>query len=78
MGSVPRAPAWPVPPELVSGVVDFRSTVVSKGFSALAIVTQDLLSGFERPSVAARSLNSWIWWSAPRELGSEQSWTTGL
>jgi len=50
MGSVPRAPAWPVPPELVSGVVDFRSTAVSKGFSALAVVTKDLLSGFERPS----------------------------
>ena len=31
------------------GVVDFRS-MVSRGFSAPAVVNQDLLSGFERPS----------------------------
>jgi hypothetical protein len=39
------------------GVVDFRSTVVSRGFSALAVVTQDLLSGFERPS---RAQKGWL------------------
>jgi hypothetical protein len=38
------------PAERKLGVVDFRSTVVSRGFSALAVVNKDLLSGFERPS----------------------------
>ena len=37
------------PAERKLGVVDFRS-MVSRGFSAPAVVIKDLLSGFERPS----------------------------
>jgi hypothetical protein len=56
MGSALRRWHGPSRRGAIPGVVDFRSTVVSRGFSAPAVVSMDLLSGFERPSLRRLAL----------------------
>ena len=49
MGWMPRHPHGPSR-QASAWSGRLRSTVVSRGFSAPAVVNKDLLSGFERPS----------------------------